>query len=49
MGRMRWAAAAAAVLTSVLLHLIATEIRRRREGRPDGIEVISDPEDPAFE
>lgn len=50
MGRIRWAATLAVVLSSVLLYPIVVKVcRRSRKGRPDGIQVLSDPENSDFE
>ena len=45
-----WPAAFAVVLISILLHPIVVRIRRRNQGvRPDGLQVLSDPENPKVE
>jgi len=45
-----WAVTITVLLVSVLLYPIVVKIRRRnKETRPDGLQVIYNPENPAFE
>ncbi len=47
--KMRWATLVV-VLASAMLYPVVVKLRRRnRESRPDGLKVLSDPENPKFE